>query len=146
MTRANSSTVIAWWRWDWRCQNWSPYFSVNQRGFGPAYSRNNSHGSCGLYVWGQLIGWQFGLFHESNNALIPYATVHHFITELHTTAHFRYTNWCIVGYLFNALWDLVGLLDPHGSRLIHVHGGTDKVMLVRVGAATPDDIAKSTKH
>ena len=44
--------------------------------------------------------------HKSQNASVPYPTMHHFVTEMCTCVHISVTKWCIVGYLFDALWDL----------------------------------------
>ena len=43
---------------------------------------------------------------KSHNAPLPYPTMHHFVTEMGTCVHISVTKWCIVGYLFNALWNL----------------------------------------
>ena len=45
------------------------------------------------------------LIQKSHNATYPYPTMHHFVTEMCTCAHFCY-KWCIVGYLSDAIWDL----------------------------------------
>ena len=42
----------------------------------------------------------------SHNAQVPYPIMHHFVTEMCTPVHISVTNWCIVGYLPNALWEL----------------------------------------
>ena len=46
------------------------------------------------------------LLQKSHNAPVPYPTMHHFVTEMCTCVHISVTNWCIVGYLLDALWDL----------------------------------------
>ena len=49
---------------------------------------------------------QINLLHESHNALVPYPTMHHFVTEICTCVHISVTKWSVVGHLSNALWDL----------------------------------------
>ena len=44
--------------------------------------------------------------HKSHNVLIPYPTMHHFVTEMCTCAHISVTKWRIVGYLPDSLWEL----------------------------------------
>ena len=46
------------------------------------------------------------LLHNSHNAPVPYPTMHYFVTEMCTGGHISVTKWCIVGYLYNALWDM----------------------------------------
>ena len=46
------------------------------------------------------------LIHKSHNAHVPHPTMHHFVTEMCPCVHFSVAKWCIVGHLFNALWDL----------------------------------------
>ena len=46
------------------------------------------------------------LSHKSHNALNKYVTMHHFVTEMCTHVYISVTEWYIVGYLSNALWDL----------------------------------------
>ena len=46
------------------------------------------------------------LLHNSHNAPVPYPTMHFFVTEMCTGVHISVTKWCIVGYLYNALWDM----------------------------------------
>ena len=66
------------------------------------------------FCWGYLNpfscikGFVFWLdpSHKSQNASMPYPTMHHFVTEMCTHVHISVTKWCIVGYLFDALWDL----------------------------------------
>ena len=45
------------------------------------------------------------LYHKSHNASLPYPTIHHFVAEMCTCMHISVTKWCVVGYLFGALWD-----------------------------------------
>ena len=56
-------------------------------------------------------GWQIsiGQLNKKHNAPVPYPgpTIHHFVTEMCTCVHIFVTKWCIVGYLSNALSDLV---------------------------------------
>ena len=44
--------------------------------------------------------------HKSHNVPELCPTMHHFVTEMSTCVHISVTNWCIVGYLPDALWDL----------------------------------------
>ena len=46
--------------------------------------------------------WPIDQFHKSHNALIPYPTIH---DSEQKCAHFS-SEWCIVGYVTGALWDL----------------------------------------
>ena len=62
-----------------------------------------SHASYGIPV---------NMSYESHNASSPYPTMHHFVAEMCTCVHISVTKWCIVGYMFDALWDLW-----HGSNV-----------------------------
>ena len=44
--------------------------------------------------------------HKSQNASVPYPTMHHFVAEMCTCVHISVTKWCIVGYGTDAFWDL----------------------------------------
>ena len=44
--------------------------------------------------------------HKSHNAPVLYPTIYHFVTEMCTCVHISVTKWCIVGYLFDTMWDL----------------------------------------
>ena len=44
--------------------------------------------------------------HKSQNASVPYPTMHHFVTEMFTHVHISVTKCCIVGYGTDAFWDL----------------------------------------
>ena len=44
--------------------------------------------------------------YKSHDSLVLYPTMHHFETEMCTWEHISVTEWCIVGYLSNALWQL----------------------------------------
>ena len=46
------------------------------------------------------------LINKSQNTPVPYPTMYHFVTEMCTCVHISVTEWCIVGCLANALWDL----------------------------------------
>ena len=46
------------------------------------------------------------LLRKPHNAPVPYSTMHHFVTEMCTCVHISVTKWCIVGYLYNVLWEL----------------------------------------
>ena len=59
------------------------------------------------------------LLHKCHNASVPYATMHHFVTEMCTHVHISVTKRCIVGYLSNALWDLWGLIGTGESYDCH---------------------------
>ena len=50
--------------------------------------------------------WTIDPSHKHQNASVPYLTMQHFVTEMCTWVHISVTNWCIVGYLSDALWDL----------------------------------------
>ena len=59
------------------------------------------------YLWLDfLCNVSINPFHKSQNAPIPYTTMHHFVTEMRTYVHISVTEWCIMGYLSDALWDL----------------------------------------
>ena len=45
------------------------------------------------------------LIHKSDNATVPYPTMHHFVQEMCTHVDISATKWGIVGYLSNALWN-----------------------------------------
>ena len=62
------------------------------------------------------------LIHKSHNALVPYPTTHHFVTEMCTRAHFYYRMvhcgtpaWCIVGFVRWVYSSLFTGGDPAGS-------------------------------
>ena len=46
------------------------------------------------------------MLYESHNAPGPYPTMQHFVTGMCTYGHISFTQWCIVGYFFDALYDL----------------------------------------
>ena len=48
------------------------------------------------------------LLHESHNTLVPYPTMHHFVTEMCTYVYTSVTKCCIMGYFPDALWNLWG--------------------------------------
>ena len=56
----------------------------------------------------ELISWWYpiDLFHKSHNAQVPNPIMHHFVTEICAWVHISVTDWHIVGYLSDALWDL----------------------------------------
>ena len=43
---------------------------------------------------------------QSQNAPVPYTTMHHFVTEMCTGVHISVTQRCIVGYWSYSFWDL----------------------------------------
>ena len=60
---------------------------------------------CGIYEMSLLKRALMGQYH-THNAPIPYPTMHQFVTEMCTNVHISVTKWCIMGFLFDALWDL----------------------------------------
>ena len=57
-------------------------------------------------TWKTMHTLTIDLLHKSHNTSVPYPTMHHFVTEMCTCVHISVTKWCIVGYLYDALWDL----------------------------------------
>ena len=55
------------------------------------------------------------IFHKSQNAPVPYPTMHHFVTKMCTRVHISVAKWCIVGHLFNTSW---GLWDGWGLHQV----------------------------
>ena len=54
---------------------------------------------------------------NNHNAAVPYSIMHHFVKEICRYVHISVTKWCIVEYLFAALWDLWdGLLWAISTR------------------------------
>ena len=49
---------------------------------------------------------QIDLAHKSHHAPVLYPTMSHFVTEMCTHVSISVAEWCIVGYLYDALWDL----------------------------------------
>ena len=47
-----------------------------------------------------------GLSHKSHDSQVPYATMHHLVTEVCVHVHISVTKWCIMGYLSDELRDL----------------------------------------
>ena len=45
-------------------------------------------------------------YQKSQNAIFPYPTMHHFVTEMCACLYISVTKWCIVGHLSSVLWDL----------------------------------------
>ena len=65
------------------------------------------------YVW-ILLQWRtraatIYLSHKSDNAPVPYPTMHYFVTEMYAHVHISVTKWCIAGYGTGALWDLCNM-------------------------------------
>ena len=58
------------------------------------------------YIRNPCVGMSIDPSHKSHNAPVLYPTVHNFVTEMCTCVHISVTQWCIVGYLSDALWDL----------------------------------------
>ena len=56
------------------------------------------------------------LLDKSQNAPVLNPTMHNFVTEMCTHVHISVTKWCIMGYLFNAFWDLWALSLLVGRR------------------------------
>ena len=46
------------------------------------------------------------LLRQTDNAPVPYPTIHYFVKESWTCVHISVTKWYIVGYLYDALWDM----------------------------------------
>ena len=57
------------------------------------------------------------LLHKSHNALVPYPTMHHFMTAMCICVHISVTKWCIMGFLHDASWDL---WDGSFAKVAHV--------------------------
>ena len=51
--------------------------------------------------------WFIDPAHKSHNAPASYPTMHHFVAEMCTCVHISVTKWCTLGYLSDALWDLL---------------------------------------
>ena len=69
--------------------------------------------------------FQQDLSQKYTNAPAPYPTRHHFITEIqmYTCVHISVTKLCLVGYLFNALWDLwAGSIGSACLRIPCIYG------------------------
>ena len=58
------------------------------------------------YVLLCLGGRQVDRLHKSHNAPVPYPIMLHLVTEMCIPVHISVTKWCVVGYLYDALWDL----------------------------------------
>ena len=68
---------------------------------GNSYSKLHSQSPC--ICW--TSNWT-DLLHKSHNATVPYPTMLHFVTKMCTCVHCSVTKWCVMGHLFDALWDL----------------------------------------
>ena len=96
--------------WEWRC-SWS---STDRRCSNYIWVINNFIAYKGAtYIRGftvvtlpQSIPKRIDLSHKSQNAPVPYPTMHHSVTKMYTCVHISVTKWCIVGYLFDALWEM----------------------------------------
>ena len=83
-------------------------------------ARNYAHGWWFASFCQSLV--PLDLLHKSHNAPVIYPTIYHFVTEMCTCVYISVTKWCIVGYLFDALWDLWdGSIDS-----IHIHNDVIK--------------------
>ena len=70
----------------------------------------------GTYIHQQEIGRLFqykdgfmmiiDMLHKSHDAPVSYPIMHHLVTEMCTFVHISVTKGCILGYWFDALWEL----------------------------------------
>ena len=76
------------------------------------YWKNNSHYIFlkNSYICGHFFEILF-LFRPVQPHAITILPTYRFVTDLCTCVHISVTKWCIVGYLSNALWDLLDLWD-----------------------------------
>ena len=99
------------------CQNISELLNIQACSFNALERRcTQSLVDSYMYLVVPLIcttvsGILIDLMHNSHNAPVPYPTTHYFVAERYTCVQTFVTKFCIVGYLFNPLWDRWDGLD-----------------------------------